>query len=264
MCAALFAVKASAAPLAGPYVLAFSVALYRLRTADGQHQLVGQHPTVVRADRALFVAVLGDRQDDRDSAVGVGPDRDPPEDVARLVQPLRLLHRSAAHREGVVPQGPVAYPGLLSEPQLEGERVLAVVGCRNVLHADREQADADLVRIHVPGFDDAVEAGKALTNFGDLWQSASVGQRNRMLQAIYVDLDKREIVGLLPKKNFLGPILSMAERADVTLQVGAGDSSSRNGGDGGALLSLSPRLSVAYDAAIFLTLGFRSFPPATP
>ena len=164
----------------------------------------------------------GDRQDDRDSAVGVGPDRDPPEDVARLVQPLRLLHRSAAHREGVVPQGPVAYPGLLSEPQLEGERVLAVVGCRNVLHADREQADADLVRIHVPGFDDAVEAGKALTNFGDLWQSASVGQRNRMLQAIYVDLDKREIVGLLPKKNFLGPILSMAERADVTLQGWSG------------------------------------------
>ena len=84
-----------------------------------------------------------------------------------------------------------------------------------------------------------------------------------MLQAIYVDLDKREIVGLLPKKNFLGPILSMAERADVTLQVGAGDSSSRNVGDGGALLSLSPRLSVAYDA-IFLTLGFRSFFPATP
>ena len=115
----------------------------------------------------------------------------------------------------------------------------------------REQADADLVRIHVPGFDDAVEAGKALTNFGDLWQSASVGQRNRMLhtmlQAIYVDLDKREIVGLLPKKNFLGPILSMAERADVTLQVGEGDSSSRNGGDGGGHVPEFPTIPIRVE-----------------
>ena len=31
-----------------------------------------------------------------------------------------------------------------------------------------------------------------------------------------------------------------------------------------ALLSLSPRLSMAYAAAILLSLGFRSFLPATP
>ena len=51
-------------PWPGHMCLLFPLPLYRLRTADGQHQLVGQHPTVVRADRALFVAVLGDRQDD--------------------------------------------------------------------------------------------------------------------------------------------------------------------------------------------------------
>ncbi len=109
----------------------------------------------------------------------------------------------------------------------------------------KEEAEAALVKIHVPGIDDAMEAGKVLANFGDLWQSASISQRNRMLhsmlQAIYVDLDKRKIVGLLPKRNFMGPILAMAERTDVGLHVEVGDSFGGNGGDGGGSNSPSRR-----------------------
>ena len=105
------------------------------RTADGQFQPVGQHPAIIGADRALGVAVRGDWQHNAHLAVAVRPDRDAPVGVAGLGCPLRLLHRSAGHREGVVPQGPVAQAELLAEPQLEGERVLAVVGRGNVLQA---------------------------------------------------------------------------------------------------------------------------------
>ena len=84
----------------------------------------------------------------------------------------------------------------------------------------KNEAESALVSIHVPEFDEAVEAGRLLSEFGALWESASVEQRNRMLkstlQAIYVDIGKREIIGLLPKKTFLGPILATAEQEDIS------------------------------------------------
>ena len=85
----------------------------------------------------------------------------------------------------------------------------------------KDEAEAALVSIYIPEFDDAVEAGKLLSNFGAVWESTSIARKNRllksMLQAIYVDLDTREVVGLLPKETFLAPIMAMADRTNVAL-----------------------------------------------
>ena len=62
-----------------------------------------------------------------------------------------------------------------------------------------------------------------------------------MLQAIYVDLDKREVVGLMPKGTFLAPIMGMAERREVAVPGPEKECSGRNGGDGGESNSPSKR-----------------------
>ena len=91
--------------------------------------------------------------------------------------------------------------------------------------------------IYIPDFDDVAETGKVLGDFGSLWRSASVARRNRllssMLTAIYVNLDERSMVGLLPKETFLAPILAMADREDVAVIETANERSGWNGGDGG-------------------------------
>ena len=70
--------------------------------------------------------------------------------------------------------------------------------------------------------DDAVEkAGEFLENFGNLWESASVKEKNRLLRTVlrgvYVDYSRREIVSIEPQEAFKGPLLGMAERADIFL-----------------------------------------------
>ena len=70
--------------------------------------------------------------------------------------------------------------------------------------------------------DDAVEkAGEFLENFGKLWESASVKEKNRLLRTVlrgvYVDYDRREIVSIEPQEAFEGPLLAMVERADISL-----------------------------------------------
>ena len=101
----------------------------------------------------------------------------------------------------------------------------------------KERAESEAVSIYIPDFDDVAEAGKVLGDFGSLWKSASVARRNRllssMLTAIYVNLDERSMVGLLPKETFLAPILAMADREDVAVIETANESSGWNGGDGG-------------------------------
>ena len=57
----------------------------------------------------------------------------PPPNVAALLQPPGLAHRSSGNREGVVPQGLVAQDEILVEAQLEGGRTLPVMGRRRVL-----------------------------------------------------------------------------------------------------------------------------------
>ena len=90
----------------------------------------------------------------------------------------------------------------------------------------KDEAEALLASIYVPEFDDTVEAGQVLSDFGTLWNNALVGSRNRllrsMLHAIYVDLESREVVGLLPKETFVAPILAMAQRDDIAIVKGNG------------------------------------------
>ena len=109
----------------------------------------------------------------------------------------------------------------------------------------KNEAEAALVSIYIPEFDDAAEAGKLLSDFGTVWETASVGRKNRllksMLQAIYVDLDAREVIGILPKKAFMAPIMAMADRTDVEVLDASRECFSRNGGDGGESNSPSKR-----------------------
>lgn len=70
--------------------------------------------------------------------------------------------------------------------------------------------------------DDAVEkAGELLEDFGSLWDSADLKERNRLLRtvldAVYVDFERREIVSIRPQRAFAGPLRAMAERCDLTL-----------------------------------------------
>ena len=64
-----------------------------------------------------------------------------------------------------------------------------------------------------------------------------------MLEAIFVNLEERKIVGLLPKKTFLGPILAMAERNDLEVLDATTGNFRRDGGDGGGSNSPSKRPS---------------------
>ncbi len=48
----------------------------------------------------------------------------------------------------------------------------------------KDDAEQSLLKLYVPEYDDAVEAGKLVRDFGTLWQSSSVARRNGMAKAI--------------------------------------------------------------------------------
>ena len=109
----------------------------------------------------------------------------------------------------------------------------------------KEEAETALASVYVPEFDDVVEAGKVLSDFGTLWRCSSVARRNMllrsMLNSIYVDLDCRKLVGLSPKESFFAPILAMADRSGIAVLDREAHSLGRNGGDGGGSNSPSRR-----------------------
>ena len=121
----------------------------------------------------------------------------------------------------------------------------------SVTFSGETTGSAALVSIYILEFDDAVEAGKLLNDFGTVWESASVGRKNRllksMLQAIYVDLDKREVIGLLPKKTLMAPIMAMADRCDIAVMDATREYVSRNGGDGGGRAPRFPSIPVLVE-----------------
>ena len=112
------------------------------------------------------------------------------------------------------------------EGKVERARNLYIEGeiSREKFRKIKADAEALLVNVYVPEFDDAIEAAKILSDFPALWDSSSVARRNRflktMLNVIYVDLDTRRLVGLVPKEPFLMPILAMSEREDVAVLLG--------------------------------------------
>ena len=85
----------------------------------------------------------------------------------------------------------------------------------------RNETEGLLAGAYIPEFDDAVEAGKLLSDFRNLRQCASVAKRNRllrtMLHAVYVDSERKQVIGLAPKQAFLAPIMAMADRCDVAV-----------------------------------------------
>ena len=101
----------------------------------------------------------------------------------------------------------------------------------------KSNADAEIATLYIPEIDDAVKASQLVTDLGTLWSAASAGQRNRLLRsvldAIYVDLGSREIVGLLPKESFMALVLAMEERSGVTITANPDVENVRDGGDGG-------------------------------
>ena len=114
----------------------------------------------------------------------------------------------------------------------------------------RDDAGQALFKMYVPEYDDAVEAGELLRDFGTLWRASSVARRNGMakaiLEAVYVNPEEKNVVGLLAKKPFLDLVfldlvLAMAERTDLKLVESWSNCSGRNGGDGGESNSPSRR-----------------------
>ena len=85
----------------------------------------------------------------------------------------------------------------------------------------KNETDGLMASTYIPEYDDVLEAGKLLSDFRELWQCASVAQRNRllrtMLHAVYVDPERKQVIGLAPKEAFFAPILAMTERDDVVV-----------------------------------------------
>ena len=78
----------------------------------------------------------------------------------------------------------------------------------------------------------------------------------------YGDLDRRGVIGLLPKKTFLVSITAMADRGDVPVLDAARECSGRDGGDGGESNSPSSR---AHDQMCYkLVRRFASRIPGLP
>ena len=83
----------------------------------------------------------------------------------------------------------------------------------------REEADVALLSVHVPQFDDASHARQLLADFGAFWLEMSVNRKNsllrQLLDAIYVDLDTRRVVALVPKGTFTSQVITMGNKAGV-------------------------------------------------
>ena len=84
--------------------------------------------------------------------------------------------------------------------------------------------ELQLSGMSVPEFDAVEEAGNMLENFGEYWQTLDVkGQHailGTMLDAVYVDLETSELVGLAPKNPFIPVFLAMTERKEVKVYDG--------------------------------------------
>ena len=85
------------------------------------------------------------------------------------------------------------------EAKLERARLLFLDGDidRSRYLNIRDETEQALLKMYVPEYDDAVEAGELLRDFGRLWQDSSVGRRNGMakaiLDAVYVNRRRRRL-----------------------------------------------------------------------
>ena len=123
--------------------------------------------------------------------------------------------------------------------QVERARQLCLAGeiDRRSFTVAKNLAEAELVGARIPEIYDATRAGAHLAKLASEWRSSSVSRRNRLLrtvlEAIYVDLDQRVVVGLLPKPDYCSSMLAMANYSDVALRSAVTGRLTGNGGDGG-------------------------------
>ncbi len=112
-------------------------------------------------------------------------------------------------------------------------------------------AEAELVGTHIPEIDDATRAGAHLEKLASEWRPSSVSRRNRLLrtalEAIYMDLDQRAVVGLLPKPDYCTSMLAMADRRDVAIRPAVTGSLTRNGGPNGTIGRTCPVRSISRE-----------------
>ena len=84
--------------------------------------------------------------------------------------------------------------------------------------------ELQLSGISIPQVDAVEEAGKLLENFGEYWKTLGLKERHAilttMLDAVYVDLENNELVGLAPKSSFIPAFLAMTERKEVNVYDG--------------------------------------------
>ena len=106
----------------------------------------------------------------------------------------------------------------------------------------KENAETELYAIYVPELEDAAEAVKILNERGNLWKESNLGQRNRLLLAIfesfYVGVDSGEVVGTRPRKDFTtlmraSMMRASLDREDVEIRSTPYREFTRDGGDGG-------------------------------
>ena len=125
----------------------------------------------------------------------------------------------------------------------------------------KSNADAEMDRIYIPELDDAKEAAKLLQDFNALWKGASTSSRNRLLltilEAIYVDVERREIVGLRPRRAFLTLFETIVDNDALTLSSNPTGNFGRAGGDGGESAPLLPWYPIA------VKFSARSYPKPT-
>ena len=78
-----------------------------------------------------------------------------------------------------------------------------------------------MLSVSVPDVDDTPQARQLLADFGTLWLEIPVNRKNKllrqMLDAIYVNLDTREVVALQPRETFSVQVINMAKNAGVTV-----------------------------------------------
>ena len=101
----------------------------------------------------------------------------------------------------------------------------------------KSNAETEMGSVYIPELDDAQEAAQLLQDFNALRRCALPGQRNRLLltilEAIYVYVERREIVELRPRQAFIILFVTIEENSAVTFPNHQTGNFGRVGGDGG-------------------------------
>jgi hypothetical protein len=137
--------------------------------------------------------------------------------------------------------------------EIERARLLCLEGdlSKERYHLIKSNAEAEMDSVYVPELDDAQETAKLLQDFNALWRAATAGQRNRLLltilEAIYLDVESRQIVGLRPRQAFLTLFEAVEDNDAVTLSSNPTGNFGRAGGPNGTIGRTRPARSISRE-----------------